>query len=161
MNDVGKSRCALSMGWFSHRDDPKVTQLKNNIYNCFNNIWQDVPPNQRLWGSYKEAYNKIRGKGYTKAFLMFNARATNAYKDRTHLVYAANVFMNVGEKIFYKERGIQADEEMYALSVMVQWIWRSAIREGGEVHLYIPSKRMRTLLTDWIDNANKGNPLFR
>jgi hypothetical protein len=39
---------------------------------------------------------------------------------------------------------------------MIQWIWRSAIRDGEEVYLYIPSKRMRTLLTDWMDNISKG-----
>ena len=48
------------------------------------------------------------------------------------------------------------DEDAYALSVMVQWIWRSAIRDGDEIYLYIPSSRMRTLLLDWIEKTSKG-----
>ena len=44
---------------------------------------------------------------------------------------------------------------------MVQWIWRSAIRDGGEVYLYIPSKRMRTILTKWIEKTSKeGNIVY-
>ena len=64
--------------------------------------------------------------------------------------------MNVNEKKFYNLHGIEVDEDMYALSIMVQWIWRSAIREGGEVNLYIPSRRMRELLVGWIDSFGKG-----
>ena len=100
--------------------------------------------------------SKVRGKGYTKAFVTFNTKATNQYKDRDCLVYVANLFMNVNEKKFYELHGIYIDEDMYALSIMVQWIWRSAIREGGEVNLYIPSRRMRNLLIDWMDTLSKG-----
>ena len=38
---------------------------------------------------------------------------------------------------------------------MLQFIWRSAIRDGKEIWIYIPSIRMRTLLKKWI----KENPL--
>ena len=71
-------------------------------------------------------------------------------------MYVANLFMNVNEKKFYNLHGIEVDEDMYALSIMVQWIWRSAIRDGNEVYLYIPSRRMRELLIGWIDSVSKG-----
>ena len=64
--------------------------------------------------------------------------------------------MNVNEKKFYQKHGIEVDEDIYALSIMVQWIWRSAIRDGNKVNLYIPSKRMRTILIKWIEDASKG-----
>ena len=72
------------------------------------------------------------------------------------MIYLDNQFMNVGEKTFYHKHGIEADNDMYALSIMVQWIWRSAIRDGDEIYLYIPSRRMRTLLENWIETASKG-----
>ena len=83
-------------------------------------------------------------------------KATNEYRDRHYMVYLVNLFMNVGEKTFYAKHGIEADDDMYALSIMVQWIWRSAIRDGDEIYLYIPSRRMRTMLIDWIEKASKG-----
>lgn len=155
LNEVGRKKTALSMAWFD-RGGEDVEQLKRNISNCFKNIWKDVPVSKRLWGAYAGVYGKMRGAGYTKAFLPFNAKATNAYRDRDHLVYIANCFMNVGEKLFYKSHGIEVDEDIYALSIMVQWIWRSAIRDGKDIYIYIPSKRMRTLLIEWVESLSKG-----
>lgn len=155
LNSIGEDYYAMSMNWFdSNQDD--VIRLKKNVSNYFNNINRSVPAGERMWGSHKSSYSKLKGKGYTKGFVTFNTKATNEYKDRTCLVYGANVFMNVNEKSFYNMRGIEVDEDMYALSIMVQWIWRSAIRDGEEVYLYIPSRRMRTILLGWIDNISKG-----
>lgn len=155
INEVGDDYYALSMSWFK-KDEDNVEQLKRNVYNCVNNIWGNIPADRKLWGSYCGESNKIKGKGYSKSFLAFNAKATNAYRKRDYIAYIANLFMNVDEKKYYQAHGIKVDEDMYALSIMVQWIWRSAIRDGGEVYLYIPSRRMRTLLTNWIENISKG-----
>ena len=64
--------------------------------------------------------------------------------------------MNVEEKKFYAMHGVDVDEDLYALSIMIQWIWRSEIRDGSEIYIYVPSKRMRTLLINWIDSVSKG-----
>ena len=153
MNSIGEGKHDLSIHWFS-KNDKDVEQLRKNIYNCFTNIW-DVPPAERMWSTFKCAQHKLKGKGYTKAFLVFNSKATNNYKSRTCLAYAVNIFMNVNDKLFYKKYGIDVNEDGYALSTMIQWIWRSAIREGKEINIYIPSKRMRTLLIDWINSVSR------
>lgn len=155
LNSIGDSFYALSMNWFSKERHSGVCQLKNNIINCYKNRWHSKD-SERLWSCYKEAYGYMYGKGYKKRFLSFNARATNAYKDAKYLVYAVNIFANVKEKKFYRSIGIEIDENRYALSTMLQWIWRSNIRDGGEIYIYLPSRRMRTLLTDWIDSFCQG-----
>jgi hypothetical protein len=63
--------------------------------------------------------------------------------------------MNTNEKNFYYKNGITPDEDKYALSIMIQWLWRSAIRDGREISVYIPSKRMRTLLKEWISQVEQ------
>lgn len=155
LNEIGDDYYSLSMNWFKN-DEDGVDRLKRNLINCYNNIWRDIPADRRLWGSYNGAYNQVKGKGYSKSFLTFNAKATNEYRDKDCLVYIANLFMNVNEKRFYQMHGIDVDEDKYALSIMVQWIWRSAIRDGARVNLYIPSKRMRTLLIGWIQSVSNG-----
>lgn len=155
LNRVGDSRTALSMNWFEN-NPAEVSQLKRNIANFFRNKAGFIPAEQRLWGSHKKGQNLLKGKGYAKAFLTFNARAVNEYRGKTCLVYAINIFMNVGEKRFYQTAGIDVDEDAYALSTMIQWIWRSAIREGHEVYIYVPSSRMRGLLKDWIQTVSSG-----
>lgn len=155
LNQIGDGYYSLSKSWYEKKPE-EVKQLKRNIQNCYRHIWADVPADRRMWGSYKGSMNKIKGNGYTNAFVTFNTKATNEYKSRDCLVYVANLFMNVNEKKFYNMHGIEVNEDVYALSIMVQWIWRSAIRDGAEVNLYIPSRRMRMLLIDWINSFDEG-----
>ena len=51
--------------------------------------------------------------------------------------------------------GVSVDEDGFALSEMIQFIWRSAIRDGKEITLYVPSSRMRNLLLDWLEEISK------
>lgn len=155
LNNIGDDYYAMSMSWYD-RDDSDKERLKKNVDNFFRNIHDNAPADEKLWGTFNKGYTLIKGKGYTKSFLTFNAKATNRYRNRTVLVYIANVFMNVNEKIFYQSHGVDVDDDKYALSVMLQWIWRSAIRDGKEVWLYIPSRRMRDLLNDWLDKVSEG-----
>jgi phosphoribosyl-AMP cyclohydrolase len=47
--------------------------------------------------------------------------------------------------------GVNLDEDLFALSEMIQFIWRSRIREGKPIDLFVPSGRMRTILKAWLD----------
>ena len=53
------------------------------------------------------------------------------------------------------ESGDEFDQDAFATSEMVQFIWRSAIRRGEPIQIYIPSNRMRGLLEKWIDENQK------
>lgn len=97
-------------------------------------------------------------KKQSKCYVPCNARATNDYQDRWALVYACNMFPNKYNVRYFEYRqktnGIKVDvnEDYFALSCMLQWIWRSRIRKGEPIKIYIPSVRMRRLLTDWLNN---------
>lgn len=160
LNSIGDEYYALSMTWY-RRGGANVESMRKNLYNVFNNIWRDIPSSKKLWGSFNDARNKIKGKGYTNSFLNFNAKATNAYRERNCLAYPVNLFMNVGEKKFYEMNGVEVDEDAYALSIMVQWIWRSEIRDGEKIRLYLPSRRMRDLLFAWVKEVCKGGECDR
>ena len=160
LNRIGDKTHALSMNWYQSRrvgEDGELKVVKNHISNCYKHIWKDSKPSERMWGTYKCACNKIKGKGYTKNFVIFNERATNSYINKKYLAYAVNIFMNVGEKLVYEKFGVKVDQDMYALSTMLQWIWRSAIRRGEEIWLYVPSSRMRKLLKDWMERVQNGD----
>lgn len=157
MNGIGENFYALSKSWFSnYKNAEEISKLQSHIrsymtYNC-----RDAENYEKMWATFKDDANKLKGKGYTKGFTNFNTKATNDYRDRWCMAYVVNVFMDVNEKKFYYMHGINVDEAKYALSIMVQWIWRSAIRDGQEIQLYLPSRRMRELLEDWIDSTMKG-----
>lgn len=157
LNSIGDSHFAISLSWFRKNgksaEDDKVSRLKKNINNYYRYFCGDNPSNLRMWGTFGSVKNSLQGLGYTKGFVVFNERGTNKYRDRRVLVYAANIFMNTTIKHFYEGLGVKIDDDIYALSTMVQWIWRSAIRDGKDIQIYIPSKRMRSLLINWIQDV--------
>lgn len=153
LNDIGESDYSLSWSWFG-KEGSDVVSLKNNLYNFFRHIC-GAEAAEKMWSTYKDAKHKIQGKGYTSGFIPFNKKATNEYRDRTAVAYCVNLYMNVGQKLFYQNSGVEVNEDAYALSIMVQWIWRSAIRDGQKIWLYVPSKRMRNLLTTWMKEVSR------
>lgn len=155
LNAIGKNKNSLSSSWFkrySTESDQKQT-LRKNVQNFFRNYNGDKPQKMRLWATFKTGESLIRQKGFYYDNIAFNTRATNDYRDKRVLAYCVNVFMMPYEKNYLISKGIDIQEDRYALSVMLQWIWRSAIRDGKEIWIYIPSKRMRTLLKDWIEKV--------
>ena len=48
------------------------------------------------------------------------------------------------------DKGVNIDEDEWALSELIQWLFRSCIREQKDINIYIPSKRMRSLLIKWL-----------
>ena len=42
---------------------------------------------------------------------------------------------------------------MCALGALLQWAWRSQIRNAKPIDIYIPSERMRELLYNWIQDC--------
>lgn len=159
LNSVGNKRTVLSNSWISARayDDPEVTALRNSMDNFFRNICGGESPS-RMWTSFKDNAELFIPKNgrYRKNFVQIRARATNDYADRTNLAYMANRFADPNIQNFFHTYGIRFDNDVFALSEMLQWVWRSAIRNNKPINLYVPSKRMRDLLQDWIEKVCEG-----
>lgn len=152
LNDIGKRRTALSSTW--HKDNhsrDKMQQLRKNITNVFINRWKDSTVDTRLWTTFSQTKDILSNNGYASKFLSYNARATNEYANAKYLAYCVNVFYSPDIAQFFAKRGYTLDADAHALSDMVQWIWRSAIRNGDEIWIYIPSARMRNLLNEWME----------
>ena len=146
----------MSMSWFLRGENElQIKQLKNNVYNFFRHI-TNTPSNKNMWTCYKDYKGKLKGKGYSKGWIPCNSRATNEFSDRTALAYCINKYINPYYKTFFSTKGIEFDEDKYALSELLQWIWRSQIRNGQPIDLYIPSKRMRGLLIAFLNNEKIG-----
>lgn len=96
-------------------------------------------------------------------FVPCNMRASNNYSNRWALAYLCNLhyhpdlkglFVDKNPKrIRNGEKAIVLDDDEFALSSLIQWICRSRLRNDEPVYLYIPSKRMRNLLLDWLDTS--------
>lgn len=159
MNEVGEKIYALSYNWYKTRlaNDRKdeLQNLRKNVQNFFKNISGTKESNSRLWSTYKSAKGRIKGNGYTNSFLSFTTKATNRYRSCTALAYLVNVYHDPNIKNYFSQKGVVINDNEYALSTMVQWIWRSAIRDGKPICIYLPSRRMRTILKDWIESSEE------
>lgn len=152
LNAVGDNKFNLSHSWFKKDENiDNIKQLKNNLVNYFNNKTKSKS-NTVLWTTFKDNKNNLKGKGYTKGFISCNLRATNDYVDRYNLAYCVNIFNQPFIDNFFSSKGIDINQDKYALSELIQWLWRSRIRKYEPINLYIPSIRMRGLLQNWLMN---------
>lgn len=153
-NHKGKERTYLSSSWFKKRDKVSIKErviLKNNMDNYFRNICKAKADN-RLWTTYKSSQDDLKGKRYSKQFLSYTTRATNQYKHIENMAFMLNLFMNPNEVNYFIGQNIKINEELLAISDMLQWIFRSSIRDDKPINIYIPSSRMRNLLNNWLNN---------
>lgn len=160
LNEIGNDEFSLSSAWYERMSNepgkPEIVEMKNNLYKVF----RGHDARDKMWSCVKRFQPALKGKGYSNGFITYNKRATNEFANRHQLAYCLNVYPITWMKSFLdKNDGVQVDRDMYALSVLIQWMFRSAVRKGEEVWLYIPSRRMRTLLTQWLDNLAEGKDL--
>ena len=150
LNAVGDNNSALSHNATVNKK-VDVDKLRKNL-NTFFRSKHRTKIEDRLWTIYKQASREVSGGRFAKSWLACGTKATNDWKDTWCVAYIVNLFVNpMIMKLLY-HKGSQMDQEMFALSEMVQFIWRSRIREGKEIQLYIPSKRMRELLKRWLND---------
>ncbi|WP_151765814.1 hypothetical protein [Acinetobacter colistiniresistens] len=154
INSVGGQRpdaANLSSSAFKRNKKELCEQLSKNLDNFFRNKTK-AKRGDRLWTSFKECRAPIGSSRYKDEWLAFNTKATNEYKDITNLAYLMNLYPNPMVVKASAMKGYPVNDEVFALSEMVQWIWRSAIRENRHINIYIPSARMRHLLKNWLDD---------
>ena len=156
----------LCKNWYKkNSNSANMDILQKNTQNYFINIVKCIEDNEgnsfdsnakfNMWSTYKDYKGKVKGKGYKGSnknitFVSFNARATNEYKHKTNLAYLVSPWNSPSIIKFFTSNDIEVNEDIWALSMLVQWIFRSAIREGKPINIYIPSERMRNLLIQWL-----------
>ena len=154
INHVGDGKYDLSKSWYEkHKKNLKM--LQNNIYNYVHNFapilaGTKIKSKDVIWTTFKDYQTKLKGKGYANSFIPCNSRATNEYMNSFVVVYPINIFVNPIVKQFFTNNGVEINEDGYALSELIQFIYRSRIRQNQHIYCYIPSVRMRSLLYNYM-----------
>lgn len=98
-----------------------------------------------------------KGKPKTQdnfCWLHSGCRATNKYSYKWYLAHCYDRHPNLSVETYLYEYGSPIDKNVFALSEMLQWIWRSRIRNGEPIVLAIPNMRMHNLFLDWLNEEN-------
>jgi hypothetical protein len=103
-----------------------------------------------IWTCLNDYEGRLRGDGYARSHVPWTTKGTNEFGDRKYVAYMLNVFPRPRLVSYFNQNGVDPNQELYALSNLVQWVWRSQIRNGRPIVLYIPSERMRKLFRSWL-----------
>ncbi len=174
LNKIGDKTNAFSVSWLTgcgEKQNQRTNDIKKAIRNYKNHI--KASTSEIMWTTAKkdnfhEKIESVKGFKYIhkltseekslpenefnklKCFVPCNSRATNNFSDRTTLLYLLNRYVQPEYAKYFSKRGYPIDNDQFALNEMLQWIWRSAIRNGEKINIYIPSSRMRNLLYNWL-----------
>ena len=86
------------------------------------------------------------------AYIPCNARASNEYSNKTVMIHIYNRYPLTPICKYLDAYNIPYSSESFALNELLQWVWRSAIRNGQPIKLAILSNRMRDLFKTWLNN---------
>ena len=86
----------------------------------------------------------------TVHWLANTTRGTNEHAHCSRMIYLWDQHPN---PYVAKWLGMsQGDKEAYALTELIQWVWRSRVRKGAPITLYLPSERMRRIFSTWLES---------
>lgn len=165
VNDTSLS--SFSSTWFKSKEAERLSQdmiaTANKLYRRWYKRHNEAP--KIMFTTFKDHIDKVAGKGckrinYSEAesnFVAKNSRATNNHADKDYLIYWVNVYPHVDIKNYLDslvDKGNGLDSDKFALSEMIQWVFRSALREEERIYLFVASRRMRELFLEWLDSED-------
>lgn len=147
LNEIGEDKFNLSKTWFN-KYPTEIKRLNKNILNYFMNHINSRSE-EIYWTSFRNLQKRLSSKGFIKSFLPINA--IHIDNKRNNLCFAANCFINSFSEREFKKCNIVINTNKYSVSLLLNWIINvSDINKN--INIYIPSKRMRNLLIDWLNN---------
>jgi hypothetical protein len=154
LNGIGDSYTAMSVSWWTKKGykGQREDIMRKTLYNYLTNILRS---NKELamWTCFDANKRHMKPNGYVTCWIPFNQRATNLYRGKQDLAFLVNRFINPMINNYFQAFGYNVNEGMYALSELAQWLFRSGLRDGKSVNLYLPSLRMRHLLIAWLNDS--------
>ena len=101
-------------------------------------------------------YRKKVGNVESVCWLASSTKATNLYADKWCLIHCYNRYPQTPVEAYINDYGsdigVRLNPEVFALSEMLQWVWRSRIRKGEPIVLAIGSARMCRIFSRWIES---------
>ncbi|MGL5346150.1 MAG: GIY-YIG nuclease family protein [Peptostreptococcaceae bacterium] len=135
----------LSEYWISRKD---ITKLRKNIVNLVKNVYK-VKSNEVLCITSCQGVEKIKAKGFASSTYPESIDPSKA-ENKIFIAYIYGGGLKDSLKREIKEKYGELNDLHYLINLL-QFIWRSGIREGKPIDLYIPSRRMRELLKDYLE----------
>lgn len=165
---------SLSKEWYKRLRTDKTGLGLKTLKTRFRNAYEFMQANGvrghtfmfTTFNAYKDMLQSD-GRRYPtmKRFLPCNTKATNDYSNCIGVAYLCNRFYDVNCTNFLAQLAkqqnkpeLEFDNDNYALSELLQFIWRSNVRvkdSDKSVYVWVPDRRMRQLFQDFRQRALK------
>ena len=146
----------VSVNWLKNKSKIDLKKIGISAENLIKQNYKTSSAGN-AYTTFKAYKSDLKAKGFSTGFVAVNERATNKYSNKETMIYFANRFLDPNVIDFFRNKGIEVDRDQWALAELIQWVWRGRIRNDEEMNLFIPSKRMRQLLQDWLDDKGSSS----
>ena len=149
----------LSLNWFE-KNCKKNSPAARELHNALRGFLRYGVPKGELTGYYWTTFKAFKGcltgrEVSPKHWIAHNTRATNDYSNCNTVAFVCDKFPNPNIERFLNSKGITVDKNEYALSCLIQFVWRSCIRTAcaNKVYVYVPARRLRLQFKAWLSTG--------
>ena len=136
LNNALKNLKARKLSW---------VDVENILITCKKDAWIEASNDNKTKAGVFAKNSRLSEANWVSN----TTRGTNDYAHCSHLIYLYDQHPNQ-----YLTRWLDDSSrefaDQYALTELVQWVWRSRIRKGQPITLYLPCPRMRKLFEEWL-----------
>jgi hypothetical protein len=127
---------------------PKGILKEHILLTCRKGLWYSgtQPNGVPIAGPFSDGTGLLKDVNWVAN----TTRGTNDYADCSVAIYLHNQFMNQALLRWLHIKDKRAFEDAYALTELIQWLYRTRIRRNQPVTLYMPAPRMREILKAFI-----------
>ena len=97
-------------------------------------------------------YHKDEDGNKVHNWLAAQTRATNKYSSKTTMIHCYNRYPLLTVSSYLQEYKQPLDQDVFALSELLQWAFRGCVREGKPMVLCCASQRMYNLVDSWLND---------
>ena len=127
-------------------------EAKNSLITSLKDAWKrEVSKKVANDNKYKPGPFAQNSRLWESCWIPNTTRGTNDFAHCSHLIYLFDQYPN---PFVTKWLGTCSKEfvDAYALTELIQWVWRSRVRRGEPITVYLPSRRMFSLFVSWLKN---------
>jgi len=154
-NEKGADPSAYSTRWYEQKKtvDEVFKDMRNVLIHTQSggersSLLAYSMPKEVLSAIHSE---KLRSVFRDRGFPAIPGSSCNVYSTASVLCYCTNTYFPSSCISYFRSNKVAFDQDAYALHHMLRWISRSAVCNGEPVTVYVPSKRMRGLLENWME----------
>lgn len=160
-------KLSLSYSWYTNADKSDKSLIASAVRWCGNQAesaekFMFTTPKSFVCNAngtvnvrIKDFPATVKGKSTPNTCWIYSAaRATNDFSHKNVLCHAYNRYPTMPVESYLRDYGFSVDRDTYAIAELVQWVFRSAVRNGQPIVIYFLNKRMRNLFLKWLNDGD-------